>query len=652
LITLSLKKMKIVNIRNIAMFLLFTLSGSVFATVRLPKLISDGMILQRDSRVKVWGWATPSEKVTIEIARQELTSVANGEGEWFVKLSPVKAGGPYTMEIKGENTIKINNILFGDVWLCSGQSNMELPMYRVKPKYEEEIKNSGNSNIRYFAVPQKYNFKTENADLESGSWREANPVNVLNFSATAYFFAMELNKKYNIPIGLINASLGGSPVEAWMSETALKAFPDLLNEACKFRDDTLIKEIESADNARIKGWNKESDAKDEGLKLGYSKPDFDDSGWATMNIPGYWANTTIGDVNGVVWFRKEFQISAEDAGKPASLNMGRIVDADTVYINGKPVGSVSYQYPPRWYKVPQGVLVIGKNSIVVRIVSNSGKGGFVPDKPYQLTLEGKTVDLKGEWRMKPGCAMPPLAGQTFVRWKPMGLYNAMIAPLLNYSIKGAIWYQGEANTWNPDEYAKLFPAMILDWRKNFGQGEFPFLFVQLPNFMEAKAQPSESNWAKAREAQLKTLSVSNTGMAVMIDKGEWNDIHPLDKLDVGKRLALTAQNLAYKDKKTVYSGPLYKSMKIKGNKIELTFSQTGSGLTTGNQKELKQFAVAGADHKFVWAKVVIKKNKIIVRSENIKSPVAVRYAWADNPEGANLYNKEGLPASPFRTDSW
>lgn len=637
---------------NTVFLFIFLLSGSIFANVRLPKLISDGMVLQRDAKVNIWGWADPSEKIVITIDGKNYNVIANDKGDWKFTLPPHRVGGPFVMTFVGDNRLQINNVLFGDVWLCSGQSNMELPMYRVRPKYEDVIKNSENTNIRYFAVPQKYNFKSEQSDFEYGNWQEANPANVLKFSAVAYFFASELYKKYKIPIGLINASLGGSPVEAWMSETALKQFPEQLNEAYKFRNIDLIKQIETSDNERINAWNKLSDEKDEGLKKEYKNPDFDDTDWIKMNIPGYWANTQIGNVNGVVWFRHEFQISPEDAGKPAFLNFGRIVDADSVFINGKLVGSITYQYPPRWYQVPSDVLVSGKNIIVARVVNNSGKGGFVLDKPYELKVADKNIDLKGEWKMKLGCVMPPLAGQTFIRWKPMGLYNAMIAPLLNYKIKGTIWYQGESNTGNPAKYTELFPAMIRDWRKNFGQGEFPFLFVQLANFMESNAQPSESNWAKTREAQLKTLSVKSTGMAVIIDIGEWNDIHPLNKSDVGKRLALVAQKLAYNDKKVVYSGPVYKSMKIERNKIELSFNQVGSGLVALQQKDLIPFAIAGADQKFVWAKAEIKNNRIIVWSDEVKSPVAVRYAWADNPEGANLYNLEGLPASPFRTDNW
>jgi sialate O-acetylesterase len=337
------------------------------------------------------------------------------------------------------------------------------------------------------------------------------------------------------------------------------------------------------------------------------------------------------------------------AGQQAKLILGRIVDADSVFVNGVFVGTTGYQYPPRRYDIPSNVLKEGGNTVVVRVISTIGKGGFVLDKPYELVSGGQTIDLKGDWQYRLGATMDPLASQTFVRWKPVGLYNAMISPLLNYSIKGAIWYQGESNAERPLEYRELFSALICDWRKKWSQGDFPFLFVQLPNFMERIEQPSESNWALLREAQLKTLSLPQTGMAVTIDIGEWNDVHPLNKKDVGKRLALAAQRVAYGDDTIVYSGPIYHSMKIEGNKIVVTFTNTGSGLVAGSG-ELKYFAIAGIDRRFVWAKAKIENNRVVVWSEEVPNPVAVRYAWADNPEGANLYNAEGLPASPFRTD--
>ena len=365
-----------------------------------------------------------------------------------------------------------------------------------------------------------------------------------------------------------------------------------------------------------------------------------------MNIPGYWADAGAGRVNGVVWFRKDIELPANLAGKPARLWMGRIVDADSVFINGVFTGTTTYQYPPRRYSVPAGVLKAGKNTIAVRVVNNGGKGGFVPDKPYELIIDQQTIDLKGQWAYQIGATIEPLPGQPTIRWKPFGLYNAMIAPLLPYRIKGIIWYQGESNAGNPADYADLMATLIQDWRSKWGQGEFPFLFVQLANFMEPRSDPAESNWAALRQAQLRTLSVHNTGMAVAIDLGEWNDIHPLNKLDVGKRLALQAKKLAYGDDKTVCSGPQYRSMQVKGNKAILSFDHTGRGLQA-KEGTLKYFSVAGPDGKFVWAKAEIKGKKVVVWADAVLQPVTVRYAWADNPEGANLYNKEGLPASPF-----
>ena len=623
----------------------------MFGQVRLPRLISDGMVLQRDARVNLWGWAGAHEKLSIAFCDSVYRTSANEKGEWTVVLSHLKAGGPFTMSVRATNTITIKDVMVGEVWVCSGQSNMELPMKRVRPLYEGEIARSENPHIRYFAVPQKYDFNTPATDLEAGKWQSPDPNTVLGFSAVAYFFGAELYAKYHVPIGLINASLGGSPVESWMSEEALKEFPVHYREAERFKDPAVIKQIESADKTRIDAWHKLLREKDEGyrdsLKLWYT-PALDVADWSSMTIPGYWADTPLGSVNGVVWFRKEVNLPASMAGRQAKLNLGRIVDADQAFVNGVLVGTTSYQYPPRWYEIP-GPLKEGRNTIVVRVVSNIGKGGFVLDKPYELVCSGQTIDLKGPWRYRLGATMEPLASQTFIRWKPLGLYNAMLAPLLNYSIKGVVWYQGESNAERPIEYRTLFPALIRDWRQKWNREDLPFLFVQLPNFMETKQEPSESNWALLREAQLKTLSLPHTGMAVAIDIGEWNDVHPLYKKDVGKRLALAAQKVAYHDDKVVYSGPIYESMKIEGGKVVVSFTNTGGGLAVRGD-ELRCFAIAGADKRFVWAKARIENDKVVVWSEQVPDPVAVRYAWADNPEGANLYNAEGLPASPYRTD--
>jgi len=639
-------------VSTLCFYVLF-ISQTAFCDVRLPLLISDGMVLQRDATVKVWGWAEAGEKVKINFNGKTYNSTAGTDGKWAVALSELEAGGPYTMEINADNHIILKNILIGDVWVCSGQSNMVLPMDRVKDLYADVIAQSDNPAIRQFLVPLRYDFKAPQEDLNSGRWESASPENILRFTATGYFFAKELFEKYHIPIGLINASVGGSPAEAWLSEDALKAFPEYAETAEKFKDSTYLNQIIEKDKAANDAWYSRLRQLDKGL-ADEQKPWFhtgyDASQWETMNVPGYWADGPLGPVNGVVWFRKEFDVLPSMAGKPATLLLGRIVDSDSTYVNGEFVGTVSYQYPPRRYDVPANLLKAGKNIITIRVVNNIGRGGFVLDKPYQLTAAGQTIDLKGQWQYKLGATMDPLPPKTFIEWQPLGLYNEMLAPLLNYTIKGVIWYQGESNTGKPLEYQKLFPALIADWRQKWNQGDFPFLYVQLANFMETKGQPSESNWAALREAQLKTLTVHNTGMAVTIDLGEWNDIHPLNKEDVGKRLALAAQKVAYGDKNVVHSGPIYKSMKTEDNKIIITFTNTGGGLVAKGDGQLKHFAIAGADKKFIWAKAKIKADKVIVWNDDIISPAAVRYAWADNPEGANLYNKEGLPASPFRTD--
>ncbi|WP_083919471.1 sialate O-acetylesterase [Pontibacter roseus] len=630
--------------------LLLCLSAVAYSQVKLPRLICNGMVLQRDTETKVWGWASPGEKVSLAFQKKLYNAVAGKDGKWSITLPPQKAGGPHNMTISASNEVQLKDILFGDVWICGGQSNMELPMERVQDKYASVIASANNPNIRHFEVPDRYDFKQPRQDVETGQWLAATPQNVLKFSAAAYFFADEIYKKYKVPVGLINAALGGSPAEAWISEESLKKYPAHYEEALKFKDDKLIARIDSSDSAVSNKWYTLLHQTDEGVKNNWAAPSFDDSGWNKMNIPGYWADGKLKDVNGVVWFRKEISVPKSMVGKEAKLMMGRIVDADEVYLNGTLVGKTTYQYPPRRYMLPANVLKEGKNVIAVKVINNSGRGGFVPDKPYELNVGGQVIDLKGPWKYKLGATMEPLPGQTFVRWKPVGLYNGMIAPLTNYPIKGVLWYQGESNTKNPAEYRGLMETLIADWRTQWGQGNFPFLYVQLTNFMEPKPIPGESNWAELRQAQLETLAVPNTGMAVAIDLGEWNDIHPLNKQDIGKRLALQARKVAYQDKTVVASGPLFKSMKAQGDKLVLTFSDTGSGLVASGKQPLKGFAIAGPDKKFVWAKAEIKGNQVVVSQEGIANPTSVRYAWADNPQDANLYNKEGLPASPFKAE--
>jgi len=644
------KTMKVLN-RLLSIFsIVLAVSLTAHGQVRLPKLVSDGMVLQRDAKVNIWGWASLGEKVTVAFKGKKYHTVTGQDGKWLVVLNPSKAGGPFMMDISATNKITIKDILMGDVWFCSGQSNMVLPMERVKEKYPEVIAEANYPGIRNFFVPTLADVTKLHDDLPPGKWVAATPKDVLGFGAASYFFALKIYQKYNVPIGLINSSVGGTPIEAWLSADGLKQFPQYNSQVEKFADSAYIHKI-----TRVIPRKPVVLPPDKGISgpKPWYDPTFTPIGWHNFWLPGYWADQGIRGLNGVVWFRKEFDVPAAMAGKPAKLFMGRIVDADYVYVNGVFSGSVSYQYPPRRYNLPAGVLKAGRNVIVVKVVNYSGKGGFVPDKPYYVSAGDEKIDLRGDWQYQVGQVFPPGSqggvGGFSMQNAPTGLYNTMVYPAINYTIKGFLWYQGEANTFKAKEYRSLQAGLVADWRAKWREGELPFLWAQLPGFMEVQYSPSESQWAELREGQLQALSVPKTGMAVTIDAGEWNDIHPLDKKDVGERLALAAENIAYGDKDLVYSGPIYKSFKIEGDKIILSFSSIGSGLIAKGGGDLYYFEIAGANKKYVWAKAVIDGDKVVVWSDQVTSPVSVRYAWADNPEGANLYNKEGLPASPFET---
>jgi sialate O-acetylesterase len=630
-------------------FLIFSI-GHGLSQIQLPRLISDGVVLQRNIDVRIWGSASANETVELLFGGKIYKTNADQNGNWQIPLPPQDAGGPFEMIFRGKNEVKISDILFGDVWICSGQSNMELTMDRVKDKYPSVIAASENPMIRQFLVPDKYDFKIPHHDLDEGDWKKASPQTIRNFSAVAYFFAREIYEKYHVPIGLINAALGGSPVEAWMSAEGIKNFPEAFSEYKKFQNDDLIKQIEQSDKLRSQKWFEELNNKDVGIKSGkrqWISLNIDDSDWEEMKNLESWALGKYGAVNGSMWFRKIINVPKSMVGIPARLWLGRVVDSDSVFINGKFTGTTSYRYPPRKYDVAPDVLNEGKNIIAVRVISQSGNGGFITDKPYFLATEKDTLSIMGPWRYKLGAEMPALAGSTAVRWKPVGLYNHMIAPLLKFNIKGVLWYQGESNTSNALNYTKLLSALIEDWRQKWNQGNFPFVLVQLPNFMEVKEQPVESEWAQMRYAQLQTLAVPNTALVVAIDLGEWNDIHPLNKADIGKRLALQVRKIAYGEKNLVASGPVPKHAIFTKKNVTIDFENAANGLISKNNKILRGFSVSSDGKKFYWADAKIAGTKVIVSNKNVNNPSVVRYAWADNPASANLYNKELLPATPF-----
>jgi sialate O-acetylesterase len=625
-------------------------------SIRLPSVISDGMVLQRDSQVKLWGWAPALEELTIFFADKVYQTTASAEGEWQLSITTEAAGGPYDLRIEGENgkeSILIKDILLGDVWICSGQSNMDMRMFALKDTFPEEFTNASHDKIRQFSVPVKYNFEHPQQELEGGSWEKVTPQSILNFSAAAYFMAKELYESYQVPIGLINASLGGSPAEAWMSREALREFPEYLDTAKRFQDIDYQEQVLKNNQACQEEWNRVVSERDIGLQnpeLPFYHPEYDASDWREIRVPSLWEEEGLGVFQGAVWFRKEIEIPSGIDFSEAKLVLGHIIEEDTTYINGIKVGSLPMQYIPRYYDIPEGVLKEGKNILVIRASCNSGMGGFYKTKPYYLQLGDRRIDLTGFWQCKVGARSEAIQAPVFVSWLPTGLYHSMIAPLHRYAIKGALWYQGETNAQKPENYEDLLKNLITDWRRKWDLGDFPFLIVQLPNFMEPLRSPAARNWADIREAQRKVLALPNTGLAITIDLGEWNDVHPKNKKGVGHRLALLAHRLAYGNSSIVASGPLLQSARREGAKIRLDYTEIGSGLTTKDGCLPQYFEIAGADHRYLWAEACIVEDHVMIWHNHLTEPRYVRYAWSDNPEGANLCNKEGLPASPFAID--
>ena len=489
--------------------------------------------------------------------------------------------------------------------------------------------------IRHYKVPTQDSKEYLQEEIAGNAqWHSGVASEVMNWTALAYFFAVEAYEKTGVPQGMLVSSLGGSAIESWIGQEHLKEFPQLL-----------------LDKEALNGFEQAKKDKGEGK---WNQWDWDDSDWKTMQMPGTWRENGL-NVRGTVWMRKDFEIPESMEGRQAKLSMGTLVHNDAVFVNGVYVGSTGYEYPPRRYQIPAGVLRKGKNTIAVRLNAPAGNGEFIKDKPYKIIGDAAEIDLTGSWKYKVGLDMDDVTLYA-ERLKNRnnagsGLYNGMIYPIRNYQVRGTIWYQGESNAGNTSRYAELVSSLITNWRELWNMPEMPFLLMQLPNFMQKHDKPTDSGWARIREAQLQAFkTIPNTALAVTYDVGEWNDIHPLNKKDMAKRLFLGARKVVYGEK-LVYAGPVYKDMKVEGNKIIITFTETGRGLMAKGGI-LKHFAIAGEDRQFVWADAVIRGNKVIVSSKDVKQPVAVRYAWSDNPDEANLCNKEGLLASPFRTDNW
>jgi sialate O-acetylesterase len=632
--------------------LVFLLNTALYAEITLPYVLSDNMVLQRDLPVNIWGWARPGEKVTVMISGQKVSVKTGKNGEWKVQLKPIPAGGPYEMTIKGKNSIVLKNILAGDVWVCGGQSNMEWPLSRSR-NWSSDKNTCENPNIRLFYVPKNMSLKPLQNTKEA-KWQACNEESASSFSAIGYYFGKNLNNDLNIPIGLINSNWGGTDIETWISLETMYADKDYTAAIDKIKV-TNLDQLQKDAEMNIKKWQNAIDNEDPGIISKWYLPETDASDWKLMKLPQAWEGAGLPALDGVVWFRKEIKVAAGDAGKEAIISLGPIDDSDECYLNGVKIGKTENRYDaPRLYKVAPGLVKAGINLISIKVIDTGGGGGlWGMDNQLYLETGSNKISLSGDWQYKVGLDLPAPKEVSSPNSFPSLLYNGMINPLVNFPIKGVIWYQGENNAGNYIKYRTLFPAMIKDWRNKWNMGDFTFLFVQLANYMEPPLLPQQSTWAGLREAQTMTLAVPKTGMAVIIDIGDAKNIHPVNKDDVGYRLSLAALKVAY-GKDIVYSGPVFKAVKINGDKIVLEFDNVGSGLVAKDKYGyLKSFTIAGSDKKFVWARAYLTPdNKIVVSCDAVKNPIAVRYAWADNPDDANLYNTEGLPASPFRTDDW
>ncbi len=641
--------------------LLFVAPAHLLAKVTLPSVITDNMVLQQKTKAGLWGKAAAGTNVLITTSwdSEKYSINTNNAGNWNVKLSTPAFGGPFTITINDGDETVLRNILIGEVWVCSGQSNMEMPLagWGFINNYEQEVASANFAKIRLLQLQHvTSNALVNDAAVTSNGWTVCSPDNVKSFSSVAYFFAREIFNTTGIPVGLIHTSWGGTIAEAWMSGITLKTTSDFAEAARKIEQEAGSQNVNDY-NKKVQDWQQMFVTRDNGYANGRAiwADAINTGDWKTMQVPTLWESSVLPEFDGVVWLKKKIMVAANMVTQGLQVSFGPIDDNDITWINGTKVGQTEGYAVERTYNIPAGLIKEGENEITIRVFDGAGGGGFYgdADKIALTSTDGNRVSLTGAWQYKVGVDMknmPASPVQASGPNRPTVLFNAMIHPLLNYTIKGAIWYQGESNAGRAYQYRWLFPILITDWRKNWQQGDFPFYFVQLANFMKPYEGPEQSAWAELREAQQKTLSLSNTGMAVTIDIGEAKDIHPKNKQEVGRRLALIALSKTY-GKAIEYSGPVYLSKVVNGNTIRLNFSHEAGGLKAAEGVALNGFEVAGADKKFYIADASIISNVVVVSSKQVLQPLQVRYSWANNPNG-NLYNGKGLPASPFRTDDF
>jgi sialate O-acetylesterase len=623
--------------------------------LQMPAIFTDSMVLQRDAPIRIWGNARPGEKVTAVFRQQHKTVAADAKGKWTIILSAEKAGGPYDLTVSAGSSLVFKGILMGDIWVCSGQSNMEFPVkgWSSVNNAEQEIASANYPRIRLYTVEKNVS-ALPTGELK-GKWETCSPSSIPLFSAVGYFFGRALQKELDVPVGLINATWGGTPIETWISREGFGKDPyyaSVMIKAPELPIEALIGQRRNKEQAYVESLQKGLPGLADSAH--WKERNYDDAKWSTMPVPGLWESQPgLSRLDGVVWFRTEVELSAADLAGEATVHLGMIDDRDDTYLNGERIGGMNGWSTERSYRIRNGLLKPGKNIIAVRVEDGGNGGGIYGDSSQlYLSSNSKRFPLSSQWRYRIQDVLHSSNGIGPNDY-PSLLYNGMIHPIERLQVKGVIWYQGEANTSTAYEYRKAMSLLIRDWRMRFSNPAMPFYFVQLTSFNAANGNSnSGSTWAELRESQAAALQLPGTGMAVTIDIGDAADIHPRNKQDVGERLALLALKNTYK-KPVGASGPVYKLMKMSGSSIEVDFSSAVNGLVVKGHAALQGFEIAGADKRFYPAEaVVISGGRVKVSSASVAQPVAVRYAWADDAGNANLFNSEGLPAAPFRTDVW
>ncbi len=624
------------------LFVVLMLQTSLEAQkLKLPLLFSDHMVYQRDKPFLIWGWDEPGQPVTVELSNYMQTSTADDTGRWEIELPVQSTGGPYSFTITGSTTETITDIYFGDVWIAGGQSNMEWKLNMGIIGAEEEIYNSDYPGIRFFEIPKTHSFQ-EKSTLDSGEWHVSNPENSPNFSAVAWYYAKKYHLETGIPIGIISSNWGGTPAESWVPVDELLVVPGYEEEASEILNpeiewDKLVKDNSKNESELYRRVADTTDITHFGVHL----ENIDISDWDIVDLPNSKPLTDF------VWLRKTIDLKSTDN---VQLSFGKPGKFTVLYINGEQVYSKIWSDDPRIIEIDKNILRIGENTIAIRTVEDWDNKTFIgATNQFWIETALNRISLEGSWNFS-NKIEPPLPEITRFQHFSGTLYNGMIHPLIKFPIKGTIWYQGESNVVTHQYYKVLFSRLIESWRDKWGY-DFPFLFVQLANYQERFDYPTESSWAKLREAQTQTFQeVDRTGIAVAIDIGQANDIHPRNKKDVGERLWMAARKVVFEED-IIHSGPMYKSHEIHDNYAEVSFHFAENGWYNKEGDNIEGFAIAGQDSVFHWANVKLVGSTVVLSSDQVQNPIEIRYAWADNPK-VTLYNSERLPVIPFRTDDW